>query len=99
MASHAPPEWAGKVCHATLTLGENILMGADPAPGNYVKPGGFHILIAIGDVSEAERIFAALSENGSVQTPLQKTFWAERFGVLTDQFGVPWEVNCEKPAS
>jgi uncharacterized glyoxalase superfamily protein PhnB len=47
---------------------------------------------------EAERIFKALAENGTVQMPLQETFWALRFGVLADQFGVPWLINCEKPA-
>jgi uncharacterized glyoxalase superfamily protein PhnB len=45
---------------------------------------------------EAERVFQALAENGTVQMPLQKTFWAVRFGVLVDQFGISWEVNCEQ---
>jgi PhnB protein len=47
---------------------------------------------------EAERIFHALSENGTVQMPIQETFWARRFGMLVDQFGTPWMVNCEKVA-
>jgi uncharacterized glyoxalase superfamily protein PhnB len=45
--------------------------------------------------AEAERIFQALSENGKVHTPIGQTFWAERFGMLVDQFGIPWMVNCE----
>ena len=46
---------------------------------------------------EAERLFAGLSENGTVQMPLAETFWATRFGMLVDQFGVPWMINCSKP--
>ena len=52
----------------------------------------------LSDRVEAERIFKALAENGTVQMPLQETFWALRFGVLVDQFGIPWLINCEKPA-
>ncbi len=52
----------------------------------------------LGDPVEAERIFKTLAENGTVQTPMQETFWALRFGVLVDQFGIPWLINCEKPS-
>jgi PhnB protein len=45
--------------------------------------------------ADAERIFHELARNGAVQMPLQKTFWAERFGVLVDRFGIPWSINCE----
>jgi PhnB protein len=37
-----------------------------------------------------------LAENGTVQIPIQKTFWAVRYGGLVDQFGIPWEINCEE---
>ncbi len=43
-------------------------------------------------------LFTALAEGGSVQMPIEKTFFAERFGMVTDRFGVPWMINCEKPA-
>jgi len=45
--------------------------------------------------ADAERMFKALADGGQVRTPLEQTFWAERFGVVTDRFGVPWIVNCE----
>jgi len=48
-------------------------------------------------VEEAERIFNTLVQNGTVQVPLQQTFWALRFGMLVDQFGTPWLINCGKP--
>jgi len=47
-------------------------------------------------VDESEKLFAALAEGGTVIMPLEKTFWAERFGMLTDRFGVSWMVNCEQ---
>jgi PhnB protein len=42
----------------------------------------------------AERIFQTLAEGGKVVMPLQKTFWSPAFGVVTDRFGTPWEINC-----
>jgi PhnB protein len=96
MANAAPPEWSGKILHATLTVGDNMLAGSDSLPGQYLQPQGFHILVGIDDPAEAERMLNALAENGKVRMPFQKTFWAAGFGVLTDQFGISWEINCEQ---
>jgi PhnB protein len=96
MAEQAPPEWSGKILHATLNFGDNVLMGSDSLPGQYEQPKGFQALLGIGDPGEAERIFDALAENGTVLMPIQQTFWALRFGVLVDRFGIPWEINCEQ---
>jgi PhnB protein len=51
------------------------------------------------DASEAERIFNALAEDGTVQISIAQTFWALRFGMVVDRFGIPWLINCEKPAA
>jgi PhnB protein len=51
----------------------------------------------VKEPAEADRIFAALSEGGKVGMPIQETFWAQRFGMLTDKFRTNWMVNCEKP--
>jgi PhnB protein len=55
-------------------------------------------VLQMDDPIAAERVFQALSENGRVDMPLQETFWAGRFGVLKDQFGITWTINCEKVA-
>jgi len=89
-------EWQKKVSHATFALGEFVFYGADVPPGQYLKPQGFALQFNLSEPEEAERIFSALAENGTVQMPLQETFWALRFGVLVDQFGIPWHINCEK---
>lgn len=98
MAEQVPAESRSKILHATLSLDGNIVLyGADVMPSQYQAPRGFHLALGVEDPAEGERIFAVLSEGGSVQMPLQKTFWAVLFGELTDRFGVSWEINCEQP--
>jgi PhnB protein len=95
----ATPEMERKILHATLRIGDSMLAGSDLPPGQYQKPQGCQVLIGIDDVVKAKRIFNALAKNGTVQMPFQKTFWSRGFGVLTDQFGIPWEINCEQAAT
>jgi len=93
-----PEEWKNKLMHASLTTPDGaILMGADAPPDHYKPAQGFSISLQIPDEAEAERVFAALSEGGTVTMPIAETFWAKRFGMLIDQFGKPWMINCEKP--
>ena len=96
MADHVAPESHGRIVHATLELpGNQRVSGADmPAGRPFDKPQGFEVLLTLEDPADAERIFAALADEGETQMPLQKTFWSERFGMLTDRFGTPWMVNC-----
>jgi PhnB protein len=94
MADQFPAEYADKIMHATIEIGDVTVMGSDSPPGYYQQPNGFCIALSFEDVAEAERVFNALAENGKVNMPLQQTFWAKRFGMLTDQFGIPWMVNC-----
>jgi PhnB protein len=98
MEQHTPAEWRNKVMHARLTVDDNVLMGSDAPPERYEGAKGISVTINIDNPADAERIFHALAENGAVQMPIQETFWARRFGMLIDQFGTPWMVNCEKPA-
>jgi len=98
IADQAPSEWRDKILHATLIVGQTTLMGADVPPDSYREPGGFSITIQINDSADAERIFRALSEGGTVTMPLQETFWAARFGMVVDRFGIPWMVNCGQAA-
>jgi PhnB protein len=94
MAQHTPPEWQNKILHANMKIGDTILMASDAPPDRYEKPQGFSVTIGLEDTGEAERIFHALAEGGSVQMPIQQTFWAARFGMLVDKFGIPWMINC-----
>ena len=95
MAGDVPADWSDKVMHGSVTLGRQVLMGADVAPHQYEAPTGFSLSLQIKSTAEAERIFTQLAEGGRVVLPLARTFWAERFGMVVDRFGVPWMLNCE----
>lgn len=95
MADQAPPDWQDKIMHGSITVGDQTLMGADVVPGQYETPKGFSISLQIKSKADAERIFHGLAKEGTVVMPLEKTFWAERFGMVVDRFGIPWLVNCE----
>jgi len=96
MAEQTPPEWRNKIMHARMSVGGRTLMASDAPPDRYEAMKGIMVTLGIDDPGEAERIFRALSERATIQMPIQKTFWAERFGMLVDKFGTPWMVNCEK---
>lgn len=98
MADQAPADWSDKIMHGSLTIGDQLVMGADVVPEKYEQPKGISLSLQIKSTDQAERIFQQLSENGTVLMPLEKTFWAERFGVVVDRFGIPWLVNCEGSA-
>ncbi|GAB4368109.1 MAG: VOC family protein [Elainellaceae cyanobacterium] len=98
MTEQMPPEWHDKIMHVGLMIGDQELMGSDNPPGYNEAPKGFSVSINLNDPEKAERIFQTLSENGTVRMPFQQTFWAYRFGMLVDQFGVPWMINCDQAA-
>ena len=97
MGGQVPPEAKDHILHARLMLGDQFLMGSDAPAGRYEAPRGFYVHIGAATPEEAERLFTALSEGGTVHMPLQETFWAQRFAMLADKFGTPWMINCEKP--
>ena len=97
-AEQVPPEWRNKIMHARLSVGDKVLMGSDAPPDHYEAMKGFSVTLGIDRPADAERIFHALAEKGTVRLPIQKTFWAARFGMLVDQFGTPWMINFEQPA-
>jgi PhnB protein len=103
-AEHVPAEWHDKIMHACLDLGvggaspsENrLLMGSDSPPESFETTQGFYVQISVAEPADAERIFHALAENGKVKMSIAQTFWSARFGMLVDQFGTPWMVNCDQ---
>ena len=73
-----------------------MLMGSDAPASRYNKPQGFCVTVNTDDPKDADRIFAALADGGRIDMPIQETFWARRFGMCADRFGIAWMVNCEK---
>jgi len=95
MANQVPADWQDKIMHASLTIGDHALMVGDVAPERYDPPKGFSLSLQMRDTSEAERVFKALAEGGRIVMPLEQTFWAARFGMVVDRFGIPWLINCD----
>lgn len=98
LAATVPPEWSDKVMHGSITIGGQVLMGADVVPDQYEPPKGISLSLHSKSTDEADRVFEELAKDGRVLLPLEKTFWAERFGMVVDRFGIPWMINCEMPA-
>jgi PhnB protein len=73
-------------------------MGSDAPADRYDAAKGFSISIGVEQPAEAERIFAALAKNGTIRMPMEATFFALKFGMLVDQYGIPWMIICEKAA-
>jgi PhnB protein len=95
MANQTPTELRDKIMNIQLKVGDTVLMGSDTPSDNFKTPEGFYVSLQFDDASEAERIFHALAENGTVRMPIQETFWAQRFAMLVDKFGTPWMINCD----
>ncbi|MFI8744319.1 VOC family protein [Pseudomonas sp. NPDC077186] len=90
-----PAEYRQRVMHVCLSVGDQLLMASDNLP-QYPYEGikGCSVSLQVDNLPEAERLYAALSAGGSVQMELQATFWATRFAMFTDRFGVSWMINC-----
>ena len=94
MAGQTPPGSAGRIMHARLGLDGGALMASDSMAGQpYGGMQGFSLSLVYPSVADAKRAFDALANGGRVTMPLQKTFWAETFGMLVDRFGTPWMVS------
>ena len=96
MAAEAPADWGDKVMHGTLTAAGLTLMGADMTPDKYEAPKGFALALHVS-TADADRIFQAFADGGTVIVPLAQTFWAARFGMVFDRFGIPWSINGGEP--
>jgi PhnB protein len=95
MAAQIPQEFAQRIVHARLALhGGGYLYGGDaPAQMPYKGIHGFGVTLNFDTVEEAQSVFDKLSAGGKVSMPMGPSFWARRFGMVTDRFGTPWIVN------
>ncbi len=94
---HIPANAHNRIIHTRLVFGDQVLMASDAPTDMHVDTRGMMVSLMLETPAEAERIYRELGEGGSVQMPIAETFWAHRFGMFTDRFGIPWMVNCEKP--
>ncbi|MEO3387696.1 VOC family protein [Mesorhizobium sp. CAU 1741] len=90
-------EWKDRIVHVTLVANGQTLMGSDAPSPHFTKPQGFSVTLTTDTSSEAERLYGALIEGGTVFMEMQETVWAERFAMFADRFGTPWMISCNKP--
>nr|CAG4714362.1 unnamed protein product [Naegleria fowleri] len=92
-----PNDWNDKILHGSLFLPTNnnelLLMACDHREKGKVH-GGYSLSVSVDDPEQGQHIFKALSEGGKVLMKYDKTFWARGYGMLEDQFGITWQVNC-----
>jgi PhnB protein len=94
MAAQTPPGSADRIMHARLDFDGGMLMASDWMAGQpYGGMKGFSLSLIYPTAAEARRMFDTLAQGGQVTMPMDKTFWAEAFGMLVDRFGTPWMVN------
>ena len=96
-----PADAMEKIMHIALPIGNgNILMASD-APAsmgfNLTTGNNFHISVQVDSREEADRVYAGLSEGGTIEVPLADTFWGAYYGSFTDKFSIGWMVSYEKP--
>jgi PhnB protein len=89
-----PPDSGNKIMHAALQIGDTSVMMSDGMCSGQLNFKGITLSLGVGDAAQAQRFFSALSQGGTVNMPLDKTFYASQFGMVTDRFGVPWMVNA-----
>lgn len=95
MANMGPAE---NIMHCSIRIGDSTLMLCDdPRPEAAPADGNISLAIGLNDPERARLLFENLAQSGRTVMPLQKTYWAEAFGMVTDKFGVKWMVNCETP--
>ena len=90
-----PPGFENKVMHSELRIDDAVVMASDGMSTEPATFKGVSLSLLARDTDEARRRFDALSEGGSVDDPLRKTFFSPGFGMLTDRFGVQWMVVVE----
>ena len=96
-AAQSPPGTADRILHARLVIGDRVLLASDSMVGQpYAGMNGFSLSLRYPTVAEARRIFDTLAKGGQVRMPMEKTFWVEVFGMLTDRFGTPWMISGGK---
>src|SRR5437588_556955 len=85
---------AANIMHCSIKVGNSTMMMCDdPRPGAAESGGTISLAIGLNEPEQAKRIFGALAADGTVLMPLEKTYWAEAFGMVTDKFGIRWMIN------
>ena len=94
MEAQVPPDYKNKIIHAVFQAPTLKFMASDGRPGTQRGEGRVSLSLATRDNAEAERVFNALADGGTIDMPLANSFWGAKFGMCTDRFGLDWMVSC-----
>lgn len=98
-APNAPPDAGNAIIHAQMSIAETRLIGND-VPGSIFKPmRSVYLYLSVDSTEEAERVHKLLAEGGEIYMPMEETFYATRFSMLRDRFGVSWTIIHERPGT
>ena len=98
-APNAPNGAGTAIIHARMDIGDTVLIGNDVPADVFQKMRSVYLYLSVGSPAEAERVHNLLAEGGEIFMPLQETFYATRFSMLRDRFGVSWTVIHDRPRS
>lgn len=98
-ADAVPEEHRDLVMHAALKVGDDLLMASDDPSPEFRPMQSVFVSASLPDEAEADRVFEALSEAGTVLMPMAETFWSPRFGMCVDRFGTHWMIDVPGPAA
>jgi PhnB protein len=85
------------IIHAGMELGDTVLIGNDVPPAHFQKMRSVYLYLALDSAAETERVHALLADGGEIYMPLEETFFASRFSMLRDRFGISWTLIHERP--
>ncbi|WP_051073760.1 VOC family protein [Mycobacterium sp. JS623] len=88
-----------RVGHVELRIGDTAVLASDGQGDGQPEFSGFSLSLSASDDAEAERLFAALADGGTVQVPMAATPFASRLGLVADKFGVPCLVVSQNGAA
>ncbi|MBO0722983.1 MAG: VOC family protein [Blastocatellia bacterium] len=96
-SDNVAPDLKDTILHARISLGETELLGSDVPPARFQPMRSTYLSLLVDSIEEVERIYGLLSPGGEIFMPLQETFFAFRFAMLRDKFGVSWMILHERP--
>lgn len=92
-----PPNTEQKIMHASLKIGESIVMATDGQCTGKAGFAGISLSLSLKSDEEASQMFNALSDGGKIEMPMNRTFFASSFGMVSDRFGVSWMIVVPVP--
>ena len=96
-APNAPPDAGDAIIHAQMEIGETKLIGNDVPGTRFKRIRSVYLYLSVDSTKEAERVHKLLAEGGEIYMPMEETFYATRFSMLRDRFGVSWSIIHERP--